>query len=73
MESMLSYSEYVKVLEAKGYKCIYCSDNARGNGIAYHETDSSVLKIEYKWDKLVERHYVGGEILSIEDVTACYR
>lgn len=67
------YSDYVKSLEKKGYKNTFYGDNERGNGIAYYETDKSILKITYEWLKIGNDHYKAGNVLDVLDVTECYK
>lgn len=69
----LDFKTYVADLEEKGYRCSYYGDTSNHNGLAYYETESHVLKIEYAWNKVKDNHYVAGDILNIEDVTTCYR
>lgn len=73
MSEVLSFKSYADELEAKGYRCTYYGNTEHHHGLAYYETGAQVLRIEYTWDQVGKDHYTAGHILSIEDVTSCYR
>lgn len=75
MKKRLNYKEYINELEAAGYRCTYYGNSESNNGLAYFESENQVLRIEYQWEKVSERHYTAGAILSIDDMShmlPCY-
>jgi hypothetical protein len=67
-----TFVDCAKQLENKGYKNTHYSNNSQGQGVAYYETNASVLKLIYEWVKVGEDSYKSGKMIDIEDVTSCY-
>ena len=60
----------------KGYELTSYGDIHNGRmGTAYYEKGGSVIKVVYHWKKIEDDYcnrYVGGKMVSLEDVSWCY-